>query len=72
MLHQAPWEEEVNITPYFTRSKYRKTWLAEGGYCHDERLSLKYDLVYFDAFAPEKQPEMWKEEIFRKSARRDE
>ena len=24
------------------------------------------DVVYFDAFAPEKQPEMWDESIFRK------
>ena len=23
------------------------------------------DLVYFDAFAPEKQPEMWNEQLFR-------
>jgi len=25
-----------------------------------------FDLVYFDAFAPEKQPEMWTEEVFKK------
>ena len=25
-----------------------------------------YDLVYFDAFGPDKQPEMWKEPVFRK------
>lgn len=25
-----------------------------------------YDLVYFDAFAPEVQPEMWTEDVFRK------
>ncbi|NLA24999.1 MAG: tRNA (5-methylaminomethyl-2-thiouridine)(34)-methyltransferase MnmD [Bacteroidales bacterium] len=27
---------------------------------------LKFDLVYFDAFSPDKQPEMWSEEIFNK------
>ena len=27
-------------------------------------LSLNPDLVYFDAFAPEKQPEMWNEQLF--------
>ena len=26
----------------------------------------KYDLVYFDAFAPDKQPEMWEENLFLK------
>jgi tRNA U34 5-methylaminomethyl-2-thiouridine-forming methyltransferase MnmC len=25
-----------------------------------------YDLIYFDAFAPEKQPELWTEDIFAK------
>lgn len=27
-------------------------------------LQSKFDLVYFDAFAPEKQPEMWEETLF--------
>jgi len=26
----------------------------------------KFQLVYFDAFSPEAQPEMWTEEVFRK------
>ncbi len=25
-----------------------------------------YDLIYFDAFGPDKQPEMWTDEVFRK------
>jgi tRNA U34 5-methylaminomethyl-2-thiouridine-forming methyltransferase MnmC len=25
-----------------------------------------YDLIYFDAFAPEKQPELWTEAVFAK------
>lgn len=28
--------------------------------------SDKYDLIYFDAFAPDKQPDMWTPELFRK------
>ena len=28
----------------------------------------QYDVVYFDAFAPEKQPELWEEVIFSKIA----
>ena len=27
--------------------------------------NYSFDLVYFDAFAPEKQPELWSEELFR-------
>ncbi len=26
----------------------------------------RYDLVYFDAFAPSVQPEMWTDKVFRK------
>ncbi|HPD86531.1 MAG TPA: MnmC family methyltransferase, partial [Proteiniphilum sp.] len=26
----------------------------------------QYDLIYFDAFAPGKQPEMWRETIFQR------
>ena len=29
-------------------------------------LSDKFDLIYFDAFAPDKQPEMWEEQQFEK------
>jgi len=28
--------------------------------------SDKYDVIYFDAFSPEKQPEMWSEKLFEK------
>ena len=27
---------------------------------------IKYDIIYFDAFSPEKQPELWNKEIFSK------
>jgi tRNA U34 5-methylaminomethyl-2-thiouridine-forming methyltransferase MnmC len=30
------------------------------------QLKEKYDVIYFDAFAPEKQPEMWSQEIFQR------
>lgn len=30
---------------------------------HSEK---KFDVIYFDAFAPEKQPELWKPEIYKK------
>lgn len=64
-LHRAPWEEDVEITPYFT---LRKTRTDAGTISSDHLLSINhspFDIVYFDAFAPEKQPEMWEEDIFR-------
>ena len=57
-LHTAPWEENVKISPYFTLRKIQ----ADANTV--STLSLNPDLVYFDAFAPEKQPEMWNEQLF--------
>jgi len=51
-LHRANWNEEVQITPNFTLYKV-KADLCQ--YTFEQN----FDLVYFDAFAPDKQPEMW-------------
>ena len=59
-LHDAPWDEDTDVNPFFTLRKIRASLLTM-----DLRPST-YDVVYFDAFAPEKQPEMWDESIFRK------
>lgn len=64
-LHRAPWEQDVEITPRFT---LRKTRADAGTIDSDHLLSINhspFDVVYFDAFAPEKQPEMWRESLFR-------
>lgn len=55
LLHQAPWEEAVPLAPCFTLLKRQADFTL---------LSLppdSFDVVYMDAFAPEKQPEMWSE-----------
>jgi tRNA U34 5-methylaminomethyl-2-thiouridine-forming methyltransferase MnmC len=60
-IHTAPWETEVNVTPWFTMHKREMdltTMTPEG----------VYDLVYFDAFGPDKQPDMWTVEVMRKIA----
>ncbi len=56
-LHTAPWEESVPITPCFTLHK------IEGNACNCTFPS-PIDLIYFDAFAPEKQPELWEQPMF--------
>ena len=58
-LHTAPWEEDVEISPYFTLRKIK----GDANVVISDEQSL--NLVYFDAFAPEKQPEMWNEQLFR-------
>lgn len=59
-LHTSPWEEDVRLTPHFTLRKVQEDinkWKVEGS---------RFNLVYFDAFAPEKQPEMWSQELFNR------
>lgn len=59
-LHQAPWEDEVTITPHFILIK-RQIAVQEITLPDDS-----CDLIYFDAFAPNKQPEMWELPVFQK------
>lgn len=58
-VNQAAWDKEVKINDYFTLVKINGDLLSM-------HLPDELDVVYFDAFAPEKQPEMWDEGIFRK------
>lgn len=58
-VNEAAWLQPVSINPYFTLHKIEDNLLTA-------LLPTNLDAVYFDAFAPEKQPEMWTEEIFRK------
>ncbi|HEY9046493.1 MAG TPA: tRNA (5-methylaminomethyl-2-thiouridine)(34)-methyltransferase MnmD [Ohtaekwangia sp.] len=51
-LHRAAWNQEVEILPNFTLQKLT-TPLQQIDF------SNRFDLIYFDAFAPNKQPEMW-------------
>ena len=56
-LHRAAWEEDIPLTPYFTLHKVQTDFTT-----YD--FPDAYDVVYFDAFAPEKQPEMWTQDLF--------
>ncbi len=56
-IHNAEWNTPTEITPYFTLEKQHADYLTD-------TLPAHIDIVYFDAFAPEKQPEMWSREAF--------
>lgn len=60
-LHTCEWNFKTQISPYFDLLKL-KTDLTQ--FSFDTIPSV--DVIYFDAFGPDKQPEMWNEEIFRK------
>jgi len=59
IIHDIPWNTEQEITSSFRLKKILKG-------IQDYNPAGGYDLVYFDAFAPDKQPEMWKQEILLK------
>jgi len=66
ILHQAAWEQDVTLHPLFTFHKIRCA-LGEYLAIPDER---QFHLIYFDAFAPEIQPELWSPAIFEQLAAR--
>lgn len=56
-LHQVKWNEKIELTPFFIILKLEadlKNHKAEG----------VYDLIYFDAFAPSAQPDLWTITVF--------
>lgn len=58
-LHRSSWNEDVKISDYFTLRKVHNDL---------SRFSAGrlFDLVYYDAFAPAAQPELWTVEIFQR------
>ena len=58
-LHEAEWGTEQQITPYFHLTKIH----ADLNQFDFERIK-PVDVIYFDAFAPDKQSEMWSQQIF--------
>ncbi len=60
-LHKAEWDKEIEITDYFILKKIQEDL------CFYE-FKEQYDLIYYDAFSPDKQPEMWTPDILQKVA----
>ncbi len=60
-IHECQWGKEIEITPWFKIHKISGDIL---GY----NTTTLYDVIYFDAFGPEVQPEIWNSKIFSKIA----
>ncbi len=58
-IHKAPWNKNVTINQNFILHKKHVD-------LQQYKSTTKFNLIYFDAFAPNKQPEMWTLEIFQK------
>jgi tRNA U34 5-methylaminomethyl-2-thiouridine-forming methyltransferase MnmC len=59
LIHSASWNLDISISENFTLKKIESDF-TKG------QLSGNYDLIYFDAFGPDKQPEMWTKAMFSK------
>ena len=57
-FHQCPWEQAQSIAPHFQLTKQRKQF-------KDIQDIAAFDLIYFDAFGPRVQPELWTETMFQ-------
>ncbi len=57
-LHTCAWERTVRLSPHF---HLRKKQMPVQAY----RPVGAFDVIYFDAFAPQAQPDMWTEAVLR-------
>lgn len=58
-LHQTAWNEKVMISPNFTLTKIHAS-------LSDFTSDARFHCIYFDAFSPTVQPELWTREVFEK------
>jgi tRNA U34 5-methylaminomethyl-2-thiouridine-forming methyltransferase MnmC len=58
-LHTTPWDADSVINDYFTLHKSRIDLLNLSTLKH-------FNLIYYDAFAPNAQPELWTQPVFEK------
>ncbi len=58
-LHEASWNQSVSMNPNFTLLKRTADLLQETP-------AGQFDIIYYDAFAPSKQPALWERDGIRK------
>lgn len=58
-MHAAPWQTPIAFGEYFVLDKLFDS-------VHHVKLTDKYNVIYFDAFGPDKQPDMWTDSVFEK------
>lgn len=58
-MHSSPWNSDVELSPWFT---LHKSYIALQEFASQHR----FHIIYYDAFAPRAQPELWTKETFGK------
>lgn len=61
VLHESPWNRAVSVTPHFRLTKVEQR-------LQDWQTTERFHLIYYDAFAPTAQPELWETGIFEQMA----
>lgn len=56
-MHSCPWENSIQISDNFTLCKEKADFRSM-------KPPQNINLVYFDAFSPDKQPELWTRDVF--------
>ncbi len=56
-MHESIWEKEIQLSPFFTFKKLNVDFMD----CDFENSA---DIIFYDAFAPNVQPELWTQEMF--------
>ncbi|MFZ9980389.1 MAG: tRNA (5-methylaminomethyl-2-thiouridine)(34)-methyltransferase MnmD, partial [Cyclobacteriaceae bacterium] len=59
-LHDLPWDKEIKVNPDFSFHK------KEADVLQEQFPENYFHIIFFDAFAPGKQPELWTPELFQK------
>ena len=59
-IHKAPWGKTVKISEHFNLLKIEDDLTN-----YQFEQPQKFDIIYFDAFGPDKQPSMWESGIFK-------
>jgi len=58
-MHELPFNETYQLNPYFSLTKHL-------GYFQNFQPTILSDLIYYDAFSPKFQPELWNEDAVLK------
>lgn len=59
LLHTSPWNRKIQFNPFFSLEKKQQS-------IHDPAALPLVNCIYFDAFAPGDQPDMWTQAVFEK------
>ncbi len=58
-IHQSPWNTTTPLTDFFSLRKIRERF-------EQVEFTEPFDLIYYDAFAPSAQPELWEAPLMQK------